>query len=390
MTTRRQLDEWFSNEKELDRLKKALPNEVRLEPWVESAKDYFWNASKLHSCEVGSLIGVIRKAASLGLDFNPGFSQLYVEVRSEGNGPHRVDLARLGIQYRGLVMLAYRSDKTLREVKAEVVRENDTFKWTFGSKPSLVHFWDPAKSRGKPIAVYTGLRYKDGYYSFNIFSYEELLKTRETVLKRQGCTFKDGKWFKYGKPVDPDAHDAPNWIGHEEAMVLKTAIRRSSKLWRLGGDFERGALLAQDEDTDLPFHEPVDEPATVPTVPTVMPVAQQATQAPPEPTQAMPAPPEPTQAMPAPPEPPQAMQTPPEPPQAMQTPPEPPQAMPVASKPKAAKRKRSNGNGNGAAKKIATTTSAAERMRKLKEAARRQNEEARANGYHADIGEQAD
>lgn len=249
---------WLKDKALRERIARTLPADISVDSWIESALMTIIKNERVQNCTPASLLGCILEAASLGLHFDGSFGQLYMESKwkklDDGGWE---EIAQLQIGYRGLITLAFRSDPSLVDVEAEVVFSRDKFEWEKGSKPFLSHNWDVClPDRGKPQAVYTGLRYATGHYTFKVFPYEKLLKTRDSAMQHKGYFYRDGRWWlrkkdKTEHPVEEFKIYKMPWFSHEEAMVIKTAIRQSSRWWRLGGAFERAAQLVMEDDEGI-------------------------------------------------------------------------------------------------------------------------------------------
>lgn len=249
---------WLKDKSLRDRIARSLPPDLNVDSWIDGALVNILKNDRVAKSTAQSLLACIMEAATLGLNFDNSFGQLYLESRwrKDEQGEWSEE-AQLQIGYRGLITLAFRSDPTLVDVESEVVYQRDEFSWEKGSRPFLRHFWNVRlEDRGKPVAVYTGLRYANDHYTFKIFPYEKLLRTRDNALKHKGYYFNNGQWWQRSKKgpdkqiEDEKVMDLP-WFAHEEAMVIKTAIRQSSRWWRLGGAFERAAQLVMEDDEGL-------------------------------------------------------------------------------------------------------------------------------------------
>lgn len=82
---------------------------------------------------------------------------------------------------KGLIALAYRGGE-VQTIQAHTVYENDEFTYEYGLEPKLVH--KPAKSdRGAPVFYYAVFRTKDGGYSFEVMSLDDVIKHRDQFSK---------------------------------------------------------------------------------------------------------------------------------------------------------------------------------------------------------------
>ena len=151
-------------------------------------------------------------------------SQLGLEP--DGRKVHLIpygDKCTLIIDYKGLVDLARRSGK-IADIHADVVYENDLFKYSYGTDGSLVH--KPSLTdRGKPIAAYSFVLLKDGASSYEVMNFDEV----DAIHKRS----------KAGK--------SGPWITDWAEMAKKTVFRRHSKWLPVSSEFQE----AIDKDFDV-------------------------------------------------------------------------------------------------------------------------------------------
>lgn len=253
------LKSWLFHDETKKRLRSVLPSDIQMEPWIEGALAMVRGNSRAAAATPASLFGAFIEGAALGLRFEPSFGQLYIETKNRKISDRVWEtVAQLSVGYRGLVMLAYRSNPDLVDVEADIIYSGDAFDFQKGDKPFLRHAWDITKEdRGAPVGVYTGLRFGSGYYSFRVFGYPGLLETRVRALRHKGYVLLENGWAKKDKwkntvePLtDKDFAELP-WFAHEQAMVMKTAIRQSARYWKLGGAFERAAQLVMMDDEGI-------------------------------------------------------------------------------------------------------------------------------------------
>lgn len=276
--------------------KEAL-NGVPVHPWIKAAVTTLRRDDKLAACSQASVIGVLMEAATMGLRLEGPLGQAYLSSREiwkkiDNDWTMTHMEAQLQVGYRGFIDIAYR-DKEVREVEAVLVYRNDHFDFSKGSEPYIKHNWDVTasqKERGPIVSVYSGLRFKDGFYSFEVYPYADVRDQRDKTLEEKGILVRytedgDELFFKrYSKRTryeeetgyTEDEYGNKNyflsqtngkgkvfqmsredksyqpWLQHEIPMVKKTAIRWSSKYWPLSNEFQNAAYLAEMEDNGLP------------------------------------------------------------------------------------------------------------------------------------------
>lgn len=263
------IKKWLSDPSMKKILKKTLGENVALDPWVETALVMIRTNKKLMQCTPMSMMGALMTLASMGLRLENALGQAYLEAYSvkekderTGKWEHSYYEAQAGVGYRGLIDLVYRAHDVL-DVECVVIHKNDTVDFRRGSNPFIHHTWDHSKTqkeRGPISAMYTGIRYKAGYYSFEIYPFEDLKIHRNKVLAQKNVTVEEDEngdetfigrnWDKTEYKINPLTTKNP-WIAYDVAMYKKSCIRWSSKFWNLSPDIQRAAHLASLEDAGL-------------------------------------------------------------------------------------------------------------------------------------------
>jgi hypothetical protein len=124
--------------------------------------------------------------------------------------------------YRGYIALARRSGE-VQSISSQVVYEKDDFELSYGIEDKLVHRPHINGDRGKPIGAFVVFKYKDGGYSFDFMSTEDI----EKIRKRSKA-----------------ASDGP-WVTDWAEMAKKTVIKRHVKLAPLSVEFQRAVALEE-------------------------------------------------------------------------------------------------------------------------------------------------
>jgi phage RecT family recombinase len=168
---------------------------------------------KLMECTPQSLLACVMTCAQLGLEPDQFLGQAYLVPF--GN------VCTLIPGYRGYIALARRSGE-LQTLSAQVVYSNDEFSLQYGVEDTLIH--KPAlNGRGEMIGAYCVFKYKDGGYSFDWMSKEDIDKIR----KRSKA-----------------ANDGP-WVTDYDEMAKKTVIKRHAKLAPLSVEFQKAVALEE-------------------------------------------------------------------------------------------------------------------------------------------------
>jgi recombination protein RecT len=178
----------------------VLPKHLTPEKMIQIVTTLLRQNPGLAECSQLSIIGGVLTSSMLGLDLNPTLGQAYlVPFYNKRTKQKEAQFIR---GYKGIINLARRSGD-LSTIYAEMVYENDEFRYELGLNPDLVH--KPAvTNRGNPLYVYSVAKYTNGGYNFIVMSMEDVAKYRERSK----------------------AKDRGPWVDDYEAMVRKTAIRR--------------------------------------------------------------------------------------------------------------------------------------------------------------------
>lgn len=202
-------------EKEIAR---ALPSVISPERFSRIAMTAVSQNPKLAQCNAKSFIGAMLTSAQLGLEPNTPLGQAYL-IPYNNNKQNTIE-CQFQIGYKGLIDLAHRSGE-LQCIEAHIVYENDEFEYEFGLEPKLKH--KPAKSdRGNMVWAYAMYRLKNGGYSFEVMSKEDI----EVHANKYSVAFRKGS-------------DTP-WKSHFEEMAKKTVLKKVLKYAPLKTDYARG------------------------------------------------------------------------------------------------------------------------------------------------------
>jgi recombination protein RecT len=169
----------------------------------------------------------------MGLSLTPNMGEAYI-LPTELKGKQ---VARLEIGYKGYISMAKRSG--IKSVEAEVVRKGDTFAYTMGLNPTLVHvrnsqFSDPMTHAYAKAKI-------DGEWVFRVLDEKEILHAKS-------------------KSKSARSEYSP-WNTHPESMWKKTAIKRLLNSQSLSS--ELNALVGYDTNDEVNKAEPmidIDEP----------------------------------------------------------------------------------------------------------------------------------
>lgn len=196
-------------------IKSALPRHMTPERMCRVALNTIRRTPELLECAPETMVAAIVEASSLGLEIDSRGQAYLVPFRNKNTGRREVQLIP---GYKGLADLAYRSGR-VDSIFAEVVCENDKFRFSLGLNPTLEHT-PSLEDRGKLIAVYAVARMKESAPQFVVMGKGDIDKIKK-ASKASGGPWRD-------------------W---EAEMWKKTAIRRLCKMLPLSPEMQRAVSL---------------------------------------------------------------------------------------------------------------------------------------------------
>ncbi len=191
------------SEKTIGQLKAALPEiGVTPERLARIAFTAISKDAKLMACSWQSLIRSVIQCAQYGL-VPDGRQAHLIPYKGE---------CTLIIDYKGLVTLIRRSPN-VSNMFSFTIHENDQYEVTLGTNPDIKHTLPKdGAARGKAIAAYSVIRYKDGGFDFDIMSVSDVEAVRDRFAQKN-------QQNEFSKA----------WRYSFEEMMKKTVIRRHSK-----------------------------------------------------------------------------------------------------------------------------------------------------------------
>lgn len=200
-------------EKSRKQMEMALPKHLTADRLLRVAMTSIQRTPKLLECTQQSLLACVMTCAQLGLEPDQFLGQAYLIPYGK--------TCTLIPGYRGYIALARRSGE-LQTLSAQVVYSKDYFELQYGVEDTLTH--KPAlNDRGEPIGAYCVFKYKDGGYSFDWMSKEDI----EKIRKRSKA-----------------ANEGP-WVTDWDEMAKKTVIRRHVKLAPMSIEFQTAVALEE-------------------------------------------------------------------------------------------------------------------------------------------------
>lgn len=201
-------------------IKKALPSTITPERFTRIVLSALSTTPQLAVCTPKSFLGAMMTAAQLGMEVNTPLGQCYLIPYKN----HGIDEVQFQLGYKGLIDLAYRGGE-VQTIQAHTVYENDEFSYEYGLEPKLVH--KPAKSdRGAPVFYYAVFRTKNGGYSFEVMSIDDVKVHRDKYSKAANRGFSP-------------------WQTNFDEMAKKTVLKQALKYAPMSTDTARS--ISSDE-----------------------------------------------------------------------------------------------------------------------------------------------
>ncbi|MBO9484330.1 recombinase RecT [Salinisphaera sp. G21_0] len=182
--------------------------------WQEESQfalQAWYKSEMLQKCSPVSIQNAIINVAACGLTLNPanGFAYLVPEYDKSTNQ----QVCQLRISFKGLMKVAVDSG-AIDYVKAEIVREKDTFEY-LGPCEKPVHKMNPFTDRGEVVGVYCIAKTGKGDFLCDVMSKTEIDK----IKSKAKTQFVWNDWY--------------------EEMAKKAIIKRASKQWPAAGNAQR-------------------------------------------------------------------------------------------------------------------------------------------------------
>lgn len=212
----------------------VLPSHVKPATWVRLAQgalkrgkrqpDGRFELEQAAANNPGVFLAALLDAARLGLE--PGTEQYYLTPRKVKG---RLEILGI-VGYQGHIELMYRAG-AVASVVAEVVRENDEYRYQRGIDEVPIHRFKPfarESERGALIGVYAYARMKDG-------SVSRVVELNRDDIERIKASSQGA-----------DSEYSP-WVKHEVAMWLKSAVRQLQKWVPTSAEYRREEMRAAAE-----------------------------------------------------------------------------------------------------------------------------------------------
>ncbi|CAK7192973.1 hypothetical protein COMNV_01183 [Commensalibacter sp. Nvir] len=216
----------------IKRFKSLLPSHITPEKFLRTIVTAVQANPKLLDCTHESLIQAAMRCAKDGL-LPDGREAVFIQFWSK-NGY----TAQYIPMYMGLLKRV-RNSGLIFSIDAQVVYENDYFKWIQGTKPDIEHEPLFIGDRGEPTGAYAIAFYKGTTEKqFVVLRKPEIDKIMESRKDNKGNIPKV-------------------WMEHYEAMAQKTALRRLVKFLPMDADIFDSSPDTELENEELIHHDPV-------------------------------------------------------------------------------------------------------------------------------------
>ena len=212
-----------------DQIAMALPRHLTPERMMRVTMTAVQRSPALLDCDPLSLIGAVVQASQLGLEPDGVLGHAYlVPFNNRKTGRKEVQLIP---GYKGLVELTRRSGQ-ISTINAYCVYAEDTFDFSYGLDPKLVHVPSDKDDPGQIIAAYAVAKLRDGGVQFEVMWRKQIDKIRS------------------GSKA---ANDGP-WVTHYDEMAKKTVLRRLCKLLPVSVELQRAVALDEHAEAGVPQH----------------------------------------------------------------------------------------------------------------------------------------
>ena len=191
----------------------ALPQHLRPERFLRTVMTLVQRTPGLLDCSQVSILAGMMQAAELGLELSGPLGHAYLIPRK--------GQATFQVGYRGLIELAYRSDR-VRHFTARTVYEKDTFDVAYGTNPWIQHKPCLTEDPGKPIAYYAAVSLAHGGEDFEVMTHGQVEAHRQKYAANSRA-------------------DSP-WNTAFDDMARKTVIKKIAKRLPLSAEFVRAVI----------------------------------------------------------------------------------------------------------------------------------------------------
>lgn len=194
-------------------LEKLLGPSLTVEAFETATMTYLRLQPKLYECNPYSIVGGLRLGAQLGLSLGPLGHFYLVPFKGE---------ATFILGYRGMVELAYRSQK-VRRISAAVVRQGDAFDFRKGTRAYLDHTPTGPPGEREWSHVYAVAELTNGGKVFEVLFPDDVERRRARSASADHKlspwqTDREAMWQKSA------VRALQRWLPQTQAMTLATTV----------------------------------------------------------------------------------------------------------------------------------------------------------------------
>lgn len=215
-----------------DQIAKALPKHLTVERMIRQTMTLVQMNPTLLECTPTSILRGVIQSSELGLELNGVLGQAYLVPR--WNGKAGVHEATFQVGYKGLMALAFRSEKVLN-IMPHVAHEMDLFYYQLGTSPRIDHK-PSAHPRGEATHYYCVVQMVMGGIDFEVMSKPEIESHRAKYAPKKGFS---------------------PWDSSFDAMALKTVIRRIAKRLPVSVECQNAAAIDEYNEAGVDTQPPM-------------------------------------------------------------------------------------------------------------------------------------
>ncbi len=205
---------------------KALPMQMSVDRLARVAISSVRKSPDLQKCDALSIVACVIQGAQLGLEMDGVLGNAYMVPYS--------NQAQFIIGYKGLVTLAYRSDRISR-IDGKNVYEGDEFDYQYGTDPFITHVPKGEHDSDKITHTYVIIKLADGNDIFEVWTAERIKAHRD----------------RFSQGFDKKPSTSP-WTFAPEAMFLKTVARAAFKFAPISVGLQGAIAMDEQYEAGIP------------------------------------------------------------------------------------------------------------------------------------------
>ena len=212
LKTRKDLISVLNSEEMRAQIAAALPRHLTPERMLRVATTAIRKTPQLLQCNPMTVLGAVVTASQLGLEPDGVLGHAYLI-------PYGKTCTFIP-GYKGLLQLARRSGE-ISTIEARVIRERDSWSYSYGLDSKLVHVPCREPDTGELVAAYAVAKLKDGGVQWDL-----MLRHEIDAIRSRSRAGKSGPW-----------------VTDYEEMAKKTVLRRLCKMLPVSVELQRAVAL---------------------------------------------------------------------------------------------------------------------------------------------------